>query len=134
MLARDRDARWVDDVGFGTMRTQPAGQPEPVATGLEGDCDARHRAASRGRLVPPTMQQPEQRRFVRLELLQRVSLDPRNDAGDEPARLAHLDDGDDCASPAPGERGIGSGRSPAAWGTPSVVSATMVPCPRRLAP
>jgi hypothetical protein len=53
MLARDRDAGRVDDVGFGTLRPQPAGQPEPVAPGLEGDRDARHGAASRGRLVPP---------------------------------------------------------------------------------
>ena len=43
------------------------------------------------------MQQPEQRPFVRVQLLCRMALYSRNDPGDEPARLAHLDDGDQRA-------------------------------------
>jgi len=31
VLARDRHARWVDDIGFDLMCTQPACQPEAVA-------------------------------------------------------------------------------------------------------
>ena len=44
MLARDGDARRVDDVGLDAVRPQPAGQPEAVAPGLEGDGDARRSA------------------------------------------------------------------------------------------
>ena len=51
-----------------------------------------------GGFVSPALQQSEQRLLVRLELLQRVSLDPRNNPGDESARLAHLDNGDDCVT------------------------------------
>ena len=40
----------------------------------------------------PALQQSKQRLFVRLQLLQRLALDPRDDPGDQPARLAHLDD------------------------------------------
>ena len=131
MLARDRDARWVDDVGLGTMRTQPARQPEPIATGLEGNRNARHGAAGRGRLILPSVQQPKQRCFVRLELLQRLSFDSRNDPGDEPARLTHLDDGNDSAILLQGSEASVQVAGMRHGGTPSVVSATIVPCPRR---
>ncbi len=43
------------------------------------------------------MQQPKQRPFVRFQLLCRMALNSRNDPADEPARLAHLDDGDQRA-------------------------------------
>jgi hypothetical protein len=43
-----------------------------------------------GRLILPALQQPQQRCLVWLELLQRVSLDPGDDPGNEPTRLAHL--------------------------------------------
>ena len=44
VLAGDRDAGGVDDVRLDAARPQPAGQPEAVAAGLEGDRDARDRA------------------------------------------------------------------------------------------
>ena len=65
VLARDRDARRVDDVGLDAARPQPAGEPEAVAPGLEGDREAGDRAPGPGRLVPPALQQPEQRLLVR---------------------------------------------------------------------
>jgi hypothetical protein len=43
------------------------------------------------------MQQLEQGRLVGRKFLQRLAVDPRNNAGDQPARLADLDDGDKCA-------------------------------------
>src|SRR3712207_6064318 len=95
MPPRHGDARWVDYVSFSTLCPQPARQPEAVAAGLEGDTDARDHAASPGRLVPPTPEQPEQRDLVGLDLLHGLALDPRYDPSDEPARLAHLDDCDE---------------------------------------
>ena len=80
VLARDGDARRVDDVGLDAARPQPAGEPEAVAPGLEGDREAGDRAPGPGRLVPPAPQQREQRLLVRRELLQRVAPDPGHDA------------------------------------------------------
>src|SRR5262249_22007070 len=41
VLARHRHARGMNDMGLDTARSQPAGQPEAVPAGLEGDGDAR---------------------------------------------------------------------------------------------
>ena len=72
-------------------------------------------ASSRQRL-----QQLQQCALVDRELLQRLALDARHDAGNEPARLAHLDHGDQRAVRFERGRGIGSDRSTSAWGAPSV--------------
>ena len=72
------------------------------------------------RFLSPSMQQLQQCALVDRELLQRLALDARHDAGDEPARLAHLDHGDQRAVRIEGGRGIGSDRSTSAWGAPSV--------------
>jgi hypothetical protein len=82
----------VNNVGFDITRTQPPRQPEAVTSGLKGDGDTRDIAAGLDRFVAPPLQQPQQRLLVRNQLLQRVAFHPRNNAGDEPARLAHLDD------------------------------------------
>jgi len=37
VLPRHRHARGMNDVGLDTARSQPAGQPEAVPAGLEGD-------------------------------------------------------------------------------------------------
>ena len=85
---------------------QPAGQPEAVPAGLEGDRDPRDRAAGPDRLVPPAMQQPQAARSSSgASFLQRVPLEARNDPGHEPARLAHLDDGDQRAMLLQGDEG-----------------------------
>src|SRR4051812_41771713 len=97
MLARDSHAGRMDDVGFDVAGPEPARQPEPVAANLEGDGDARDRAAFLGCLCTPAHQQTEQFHLAWFELLQRMALDPWNNAGDEPARLAHLDDRNDRA-------------------------------------
>src|SRR5439155_2998508 len=89
------------------------------------------RAPCLGRLVPPAIQQLEQRRLIRPEFLQRLPVDPRNDTGDQPDRLAHLNDGDQCAIL------IQSGERSAQvirlrHGAPRrLFPATMMPCPRR---
>src|SRR3954466_16354445 len=45
----------------------------------------------------PAHQQPEQVHLAWFELLQRMALDPWNNASDEPARLAHLNHRNDRA-------------------------------------
>src|SRR3954462_6384685 len=97
MLAGDSHAGRVDDVGFDAAGPEPARQPEPVAACLEGDGDARDRAAFLGGLRTPAHQQTEQFHFAWFELLQRMALDTWNNASDEPTRLAHLDDRNDRA-------------------------------------
>jgi hypothetical protein len=43
------------------------------------------------------MQELQQRRLIGTKPLERLALDARNNRRNEPARLAHLDHGDDCA-------------------------------------
>ena len=98
VLARDGDARRVDDVGLDAARPQPAGEPEAVAPGLEGDREAGDRAPGPGRLVPPALQQrgaapprPASSFFSGWRPI------PGTMPGDEPARPAQLDHGDERA-------------------------------------
>jgi hypothetical protein len=44
MLARDGDARRVNDMSFDAVSPEPARQPEAIAAGFEGDGNARDRA------------------------------------------------------------------------------------------
>ena len=76
---------------------EPARQPEAVAAGFEGKRNPRDRAPSPDRLIPPGMQHCNQPFWARLELLARLTLNPGKHPGDEPARLAHLEDGNDRA-------------------------------------
>ena len=88
----------VDHMRLDAARPQPPRQPEAVAAGLEG-----HRDADRscGRPSPPprasdaaaTAASPRSAS----SFFGRMALDPRNDPGDQPARLAHLNDGDQRA-------------------------------------
>ncbi|HWO07909.1 MAG TPA: hypothetical protein VNN80_00475, partial [Polyangiaceae bacterium] len=57
------------------------------------------------RLVPPAMQEAERGVLVGLELLERVALEAGHDPGDEPARAAQLDDGDQRAVLLEGDEG-----------------------------
>jgi hypothetical protein len=43
-------------------------------------------------LLTPAFEVAEQPRLVHGELLERMTLKARNDGGDEPARMTHLDD------------------------------------------
>src|SRR3954453_23465365 len=97
MLARDGHAGGVNDIGFDVAGPEPARQPETVAARLEGDGDAGDRAAFLGGLGTPAHQQTEQLHLAWFELLQRMALNPWDNAGDEPTRLAHLDDRHDRA-------------------------------------
>ena len=97
MLARDGDAVRMDHIGFDAVRPQPTSQPESVAAGFVGDRDARNRPSGRRRFITPALQQTQQRLDIGCQLLQRVTFDPRDDAGDQPTRLAHLNHRDQRA-------------------------------------
>jgi hypothetical protein len=86
-------------------RLKPACQPEAVAAGFEGQRNPRDRAPGPDRLIAPAMQQGKQPFWARLQLLARLTLNPGKHAGNEPARLAHLDDGNDRAILVQGDEG-----------------------------
>src|SRR6266436_143279 len=105
MFPRYRDTRGMDHVRLDAARLKPARQPEAVAAGFEGNRNPRDRAAGPDRLILPAMQQGKQPFWARLELLARLTLNPGKHAGNEPARLAHLDDGYDRAILVQGDEG-----------------------------
>src|SRR6516162_7319894 len=131
MLARYGNTCRVDHISLDAASPQPPRQPEAVPAGFVGHRDPIDRAACLGRFVPPAIQQLEQRRLIGRKFLQRLSVDPRNYAGDQPGRSAHLNDGDECAIL------IHSGERAAQvirllHGAPRrLLPATMMPCPRR---
>src|SRR4029077_11708429 len=84
---------------------QPARQPETVPAGLEGNCNALDLAPCFLCFDTPAIEQIQQCALVDRELLQRLALDARYDAGNEPARLAHLDHGDQRAVRIEGSEG-----------------------------
>src|SRR5437667_10267991 len=73
------------------------------------------------------MQQAKQPFWARLQLLARLTLNTRNNAADQPARLAQLDDGNDRAILVQGDEGSAQ----VVWlghrGTPSLDAATKLP-------
>ena len=122
------------------MRTKPARQPEAVSTGFEGQCNPRDLAAGLDRLVTPAMQQAKQPFCTRLQLLAWLALNAGKHTGNQPTRLAHLDDGNDRAILVQGDEGPAQSlprRRPGSfgWGIRALhqlATATMVPFPRRL--
>src|SRR5437868_3456781 len=105
MLPRYRDTRGMDHVSLYSTRRKPARQPKAVAAGFEGKRNPRDRAAGPDRLIPPAVQHGKQPFWARLQLLARLTLNTRNYAANQPARLAQLDDGDDRAILVQGDEG-----------------------------
>src|ERR1700756_1446005 len=97
VFARPRHARRMDNVGLDLLPPQPARQPEAVASGFVSDDDALDRVPGSAGFVAPAMQDLEQHVLVDIELLKGLAFDARNKRRNEPARLAHLDYGDNCA-------------------------------------
>jgi hypothetical protein len=120
MLPRYRDTGSMDHVSLYSTRRKPARQPEAVAAGFEGNRNPRDRAAGPDRLFLPAMQEAKQPFWARLELLARLTLNAGKHAGNQPARLAQLDDGNDRAILIQGDEGPAQ----VVWlghrGTPSV--------------
>ena len=96
----------MDHVRLNATRRKPARQPEAVATGFEGQRNPRDRAASPDRLIPPAMQQAKQSFWARLQLFARLTPNAGNHPGNQPARLAQLDDGNDRAILVQGDEGL----------------------------
>ena len=115
VLARYGYARCVDDVGLDAACPKPARQPETVTAGFKGDGNAFDPASCFLRLLTPAIEQLQQCALVDCKLLQRLTLDARHDAGNEPARQTHFDHRDQCAVLFQEIRDC-SGRSAFAWG------------------
>jgi hypothetical protein len=120
MLPRHRDTRGMDHMRLNATRLEPARQPEAVAAGFKGQRNPRDRAAGLDCLIPPAMQHGKQPFWARLQLLARLTLNTRNDAANQPARLAQLDDGNNRAILVQGDEGSAQVVRLGHRGTPSV--------------
>src|SRR5580692_10771887 len=132
MFARYGDTRGMDHMRLHPTRPQPARQPEAVPTSFEGQCNPRDLAAGLDRLVTPAMQHAKQPFCTRLQLLARLALNAGKHTGNQPTRLAHLDDGNDRAILVQGDEGPAQVVRLGHQGTPSVGYSDDVPFPRRL--
>src|SRR5580693_4186450 len=131
MFPRNRYTRRMDHVRLYPARLEPARQPEAVAAGFEGQRNPRDLFTGPDRLIPPAVQHRKQPFWARLQLLARLTLNTRNDAANQPARLAQLDDGNDRAILVEGDEGPAQVVRLGHRGTPSVNAATKLPFPRR---
>src|ERR1700731_2195194 len=131
MFPRNCYTRGMDHVRLYPAPSQPAPQPKAVAAGFESKRNPRDRAAGPDRLIPPAVQHRKQPFRARLQLLARLTLNTRNDAANQPARLAQLDDGNDRAILVEGDEGPAQVVRLGHRGTPSLDAATKLPCPRR---
>src|SRR3984893_7266548 len=110
----------MDHVRLYPTRLEPARQPEAVAAGFEGQCNPRDLFTGPDRLIAPAMQQGKQPVWARLQLLARLALNAGKHTGNQPARLAHLDDGNDCDILVQGDEGPARVVRLGNQGTPSV--------------
>src|SRR4029077_15561662 len=131
MLPRYREAGGMDHMRLDATRRKPARQPEAVAAGFEGQRNSGDRAAGPDRLIPPAMQQSKQPFWARLQLFARLTLNAGKHAGNQPARMAQLDHGNDRAILVQGNEGSAQ----VVWlghrGTPSIKCSDEVAMPRR---
>src|SRR6516164_1439824 len=97
VFTRYRYTRCVDNVGLDAARPEPARQPETIPAGLEGNCNAFDLASCFLRFLTPAIEKLQQCALVDRELLRRLALDARHDAGDQRARQAHFDHRNQCA-------------------------------------
>src|SRR6202045_4583922 len=105
MLPRYGDTRGMDHVRFDPARIQPTRQPEAIAAGFEGQCNPRDLFTGPDRFIAPAMQQAKKPFRTRFQLLLRLALNAGKHPGNQPARLAQLDDGNDCAILVQGDEG-----------------------------
>src|SRR5215510_11518873 len=131
MLPRYRETRGMDHVSLDTTCLKPARQPEAVAAGFEGKRDPGDRVTGPDRLIPPAMQQSKQPFWARLQLFAWLTLNARNNAGNQPARVAQLDHGNDRAILVQGDEGSAQVIRLGHRGTPSRKCSDEVAIPRR---
>jgi hypothetical protein len=94
VLARDRDAARMDDVGLDPMPSQPPCQPKSVSSGFESNSDACDGMTLPNCFVTPAMQHAQQFRFVRHDLLQWLAFDSWNGPRNQPTLFTELYDND----------------------------------------
>src|SRR5580693_3400407 len=111
----------MDHVRLYPTRLEPARQPEAVAAGFKGNRNPRDLFTGPDRLIAPAMQQAKQPFGIRLQLLLRLTLNAGEHPGNQPARLAQLDDGNDCAILVQGDEGPAQVVQLGHRGTPSVI-------------
>src|ERR1700726_1185707 len=121
MFPRNCHTRGMDYVRLYPTRTQPARQPEAVAAGFEGQRNPRDLFTGPDRLIAPAMQQAKKPFRTRFQLLLRLTLNAGKHPGDQPTRLAHLDDGNHCAILVQGDEGPAQVVRLGHRGTPSVI-------------
>jgi hypothetical protein len=83
----------MNDMGLDATCSQPAGQPEAVPAGLEGDGDAGDLVPCLLRLCSPALEQLYEFILIGCQLLHRLALYARDDPSDEPCLFAELDHG-----------------------------------------
>src|SRR6476619_2625890 len=127
MLPRYGDTRGMDHVRFDPARTQPARQPEAIAAGFEGQCNPRDLFTGPDRFIAPAMQQAKKPFRTRFQLLLRLTLNAGKHTANQPARLAHLDDGNDRAILVQGNEGPAQVIRLGHQGTASVHAAPKLP-------
>ena len=120
MFPRYRDTRGMDHVRlYAARRSQRASQkpsrPASKASAMRVIVRPALTASSRQR-----MQHGKQPFWVRLQLLAGLTLNAGNDTADRPARLAHLDDGNDRAILVQGDEGPAQVVRLGHRGTPSI--------------
>src|SRR5215813_7001442 len=120
MFPRDRDTRGMDHVSLDATRRKPARQPKTVAAGFEGKRHPGDRATGPNRLIPPAMQQSKQPFWARLQLFAWLTLNTGKHAGNQPARVAQLDHGNDRAILVQGDEGSAQVIRLGHRGTPSI--------------
>src|SRR5215469_4459090 len=130
MFPRHSHTRGMDHVHLDATRRKPTRQPKAVVAGFESQRNPRNIATGPNCLIPPAVQR-KQPLWARLQLLARLTLNTRNYAADQPARLAQLDDGNDRAILVQGDEGPAQVVRLGHRGTPSVNAATKLPSLRR---
>src|ERR1700757_460976 len=131
MLPRYCETGSMDHVRLDATRRKPARQPEAVAAGFEGQRNPRDCATGPNRLIPPAMQQSKQPFWARLQLFAWLTLNARNNAGNQPAPVAQLDHGNDRAILVQGDEGSAQVIRLGHRGTPSRKCSDEVAMPRR---
>src|SRR5437016_4544332 len=81
----------VDHISLDPTLLQPACQPEPVSTGLEGNADTLDNLPSRPCFLAPPGEQIQQRLRLRRQLLLRIARPTGYKTTDKPTGTAHLD-------------------------------------------
>src|SRR3981081_1063644 len=67
------------------LRARNQGQPESIPAGLESQNDPSDHSTDFHRMIPPTLHQTQQPRWIGIQFLQGSSFNARNNSGGEPA-------------------------------------------------